>query len=346
MKRKYFLLLTLLLLFACNRPPVDYRQQLYVFGTLMDLHLIGKHPAVIQQAITSIDHDFQRMHREWHGWKPGGELYAINQAIGEGRKEIPISEKIRPLLISARQLSIISGGLFEPGMGRLINLWGFQQDERPSGEPPTEAEINSLLERKASISEIKIERDRLISSNKTVNLDLGAFAKGYALDQARQSLKQAGIKQAMLNAGGDLCVLGENHNRPWHVGLRHPQGKGVLASIRVKDGECVMTSGNYERYREHKGVHYAHILDPRTGKPVQGIVSVTVIDADGGLADAAATALTVAGSEGWYALAKGMGLKYVMLVGDDGVVYMNPGMGGRIEFEGVGPDRVVVSGGL
>jgi len=177
-----------------------------------------------------------------------------------------------------------------------------------------------------------IEGSQVSSSNPLVQLDLGGFAKGYALNQAISRLRSLGVGNAIVNAGGDLCVSGRHGERPWQVGIRHPQGEGVIAALAVADGECVLTSGNYERYREYENVRYAHILDPRTGWPVRHVASATVIHADGGVADAAATALTVAGPDDWRRIARGMGLRYVMLVDEMGTVYMSPAMAERVRF--------------
>lgn len=342
---KTFLVLLLAATAACS-PTHDEQQSSYIFGTLLDIELLDVEKAQAKLAFNELDHQFQRMHTEWHAWKPGGELYEINQKLAAGIPIMPISAMLQPLILHSKQLYQTSDGLFNPAMGRLIALWGFHQDDRPDGRPPEKPLIATLLQQQASMDDLKIEAGQLISRNSAVNLDFGGFAKGYALDLARLELQRLGIRHAMLNASGDLCVIGRHHDRPWRVAIRHPQGKGVLASLEVDDGECVMTSGNYERYLEHEGVHYSHILDPRTGQPVQGIVSVTVIANDGGLADAAATALTVAGSAGWYDLARKMGLRHVMLVGDDGTVYMNPAMAERLRYEGAGPAREVISPAL
>jgi len=182
----------------------------------------------------------------------------------------------------------------------------------------------------------------LYSTNPAVQLDFGGIAKGYAVDLALQHLRELGINNAIVNAGGGLGVIGRHGDRPWRVGIRHPQGKGILASLDVNDGESVHTSGNYERFREYEGVHYAHILDPRTGWPVDSVTSCTVISKDGTLADAAATALVIAGVKDWHRLAKKMGIKYVMLVDEGGTVYMNPAMVTRVQFTSEKP-KVVVS---
>ena len=116
----------------------------------------------------------------------------------------------------------------------------------------------------------------------------------------------------------------------------------MIASVGVADGECVLTSGNYERYREFEGVRYAHIIDPRSGYPVAHVASATVISIQGGLADAAATALSVAGPVDWPRIAAKMGLTQVMLVDDQGKVYLTPQMQSRISFQQQ-VDEVVVT---
>jgi thiamine biosynthesis lipoprotein len=117
----------------------------------------------------------------------------------------------------------------------------------------------------------------------------------------------------------------------------------VLAALEVSGDESVFTSGNYERYREHEGVRYNHILDPRSGMPVDGVTSVTVIHDNGAVADAAATALVVAGPDEWHRIARQMGIKYVMLVDDKGVVYMNPRMQQRVQFQETPPADIRLS---
>jgi thiamine biosynthesis lipoprotein len=340
---KIFLLLPIFMVAACNRAPEEHEQQIYSFGTLVNIQVLGVDKQLANKAFDKLDHEFLRMHNQWHGWKPLGETFSINHNIATGKHVQPVSDYVAPLITRSKQIYHISDGLFNPAIGNLIGLWGFHQDTRPNGPPPSRASIKKFMQQHPGMDDLEIRDGKLISRNRAVNLDFGGFAKGYAMDIARAQLRKMGIKNSILNAGGDLCVAGSHGSRPWKVGIRHPQGRGIIASIEAADGECVLTSGNYERYLEYKGVHYAHILDPRTGYPVEGIVSVTVIDKDGGLADAAATALTVAGAKDWYRIAKQMGLKYVMLVADDGTVYVNPSMAKRINYEGHTPEHIVVS---
>jgi thiamine biosynthesis lipoprotein len=278
-----------------------------------------------------VEKDFQRMHNDWHAWKPG-ELSRLNQQLPDGEFH-SVSPFLLPLIEEAGVLAAQSDDLFNPAIGQLVKIWGFHSDSLPSGPPPLQEEIQALVAKQPRMADLRINGEQIRSLNPAVSLDLGGFAKGAALDLAMQRLRSLGIENAIINAGGDLNVIGSHGDRPWKVGVRHPQGEGVLAGVELNDGEAIYTSGNYERYREHEGVSYSHIIDPRTGMPVRHVASVTVIDSVGARADAAATALSVAGPKDWYRIARQMGLKYVMLVDEQGRVHMNPAMAERIRFE-------------
>ena len=341
---RHLLALSCLLLAGCADKPQDIHQSLFIFGTLVDITVHGAPAEQAEAAVADVDADFQRMHREWHAWKPGGELVELNRHIAAG-ETTTVSDFLLPLLLQARTLSIQSDGLFNPAIGRLIALWGFHSDEPPPGPPPSAASIETLVAGKPDMQALVIDGNRVSSVNPLVQLDLGGFAKGYALNRAIARLHEHGVDNAIVNAGGDLCVSGQHGDRPWQIGIRHPQGEGVIAALAVADGECVLTSGNYERYREYEDVRYAHILDPRTGWPVRHVASATVIHTDGGVADAAATALTVAGPDDWQRIARRMGLVYVMLVDEAGTVYLSPAMAKRIQFA-AGEENTTVIGEL
>ena len=326
------LLLLIALLTGCERGPSDHQQTLLVFGTLLDIKAYTDRPEHFNKAVSGLEQTFQEMHREWHAWKGEGELVRLNRAIAEGRGS-RVSPSLAQLLGNARDYATASDELFNPAIGGLIGLWGFHSDEPPGGPPPAADQIEALLAARPSMRDLQFDGLELSSGNPSVAIDLGAFAKGYALNLAIDQLREQGIDNAIVNAGGDLCVSGRRGDRSWMIGIRHPLGEGVIASVGVSDGECVLTSGNYERYREHEGVRYAHIIDPRSGYPVRHVASATVISKDGGLAEAAATALSMASPQGWRRIAARMKLKEVMLVDDQGVVYLTPAMRKRVNFE-------------
>lgn len=341
----FLLLLPIVLLIGCDKPASEYKRSLFVFGTLVDISIVDASLNESDMAVKAIDEQFQKMHTHWHAWKPGGELATFNSKIAKG-ETVEVSDFLLPLIIQSVLLSEQSEHLFNPAIGELINLWGFHSDELPEGPPPGKDTIQNYLITQPFMSDLKINGHLIRATNAHVQLDLGGFAKGYALNEATRILQEEGVRNAIVNAGGDLCVIGEKGNRPWRIGIRHPQGEGVIASVEARDGECVLTSGNYERYRVYEGKRYPHILDPGTGMPVNHIASVTVIDRDGGRADAAATALTIAGPEHWYRIARKMQLEYVMLVDAQGNIYMNPAMQRRLHLETGQSGTLIVSAPL
>jgi len=341
MIRGFVLAVLVFVLSACGENDVEHREKVYIFGTLVEFVIKGVEIDEARKAVSAIELEFQRMHKDWHAWKPG-ELTDLNRAFAEGATK-QISPFLLPLVVQAKELYEVSDGLFNSAIGGLVAAWGFHADEVPKGSLPPMDEIKILAAKQPRMTDVVVEGDKVSSTNPTVSLDFGGFAKGVALDRAVALLRKKGIKRAIVNAGGDLNTLGRSGDRPWKIGIRHPVNWGVIASIDMGDDENLYTSGNYERYREHEGIRYAHILDPRDGMPVQHIVSASVIHPSGAWADAAATALTVAGPKNWHRIAKKMGIKFAMLVDENGTIYANPAMKKRLIFAEGEPKSLVLS---
>jgi thiamine biosynthesis lipoprotein len=334
------LLAVMLTISACSREPHQHHEQLVVFGTLIDITIFDADDKRIAKASAEITTDLNRLHRAWHAWEPG-RLTAINARLARGEAAALDAEDMQ-LLQRAQQLSLASGGLFNPAVGTLIGLWGFHQDDAPTGPPPAPETIATLLAAAPQMSDLAFRDDAVTSTNVAVQLDLGAFAKGYAVDRAIEIVRAAGIDNAIVNAGGDLRAIGRHGERPWRIGIRNPGGPGILASVEIAGDESVFTSGNYERYFDFEGTRYHHIIDPRSGYPAVGATSVTVIHSDAATADAAATALFVAGPEGWMDTARQMGIDKVMLIDLGNNIHMTPAMSRRMQFEADTPAVVVV----
>jgi thiamine biosynthesis lipoprotein len=315
---------------------------LHIFGTLVEIIIRDTNEATARQAISALSTDFQSMHKNWHAWETGGELGELNQAIAEGR-DMTVSPRLLLLIEAAKKYSRLSDGLFNPAIGALIAEWGFHGDLPPAGDIPSAQTIQRLVAQKPSMEDLIVEGARVSSRNRSIRLDFGGIAKGAALDDAVTRLKSLGIRNAVVNAGGDLNVMGDHGDRRWRAGIRHPLHWGIIASVALDGGEGIHTSGNYERYRESEGRRFTHIIDPRTGMPIERIASASVIHADGSLADAAATALCVAGPADWVRIARRMDIKFAMLVDMDGTVYLTPEMKARIRFVGDPPAKVVVA---
>jgi len=315
---------------GCEQQEQVITTKFLAFGTLIDLSIAGVSREQAEKATTAIEKDFAWMHKSWHAWDPG-PLGRTNRLISEG-VTFATPPSVLELIKQGIQLSIESDHLFNPAIGNLIDAWGFHSDDPAGHRPPDPEKLAELLQQNPRMTDLVLDGINLHSTNASVKLDFGAFGKGFGIDLAIDHLRQLGIKSAIINAGGDLRAIGSPMGRPWKIAIRHPSGTGVLASLEVSSDESVFTSGDYERNFNWKGKRYHHIIDPRTGYPAVGTKSVTVIHPNAATADAAATALFVAGPDNWYRIAKKMGIKYVLLIDSENKVYMNPAMKKRVSF--------------
>jgi thiamine biosynthesis lipoprotein len=238
------------------------------------------------------------------------------------------------MLKDAALLSAQSEGTFNPAIGGLIQAWGFQADDFKA-VLPDETKIAALVKANPQMSDLVITASDVKSKNKAVKLDLGGYAKGYALDRAAAILKQQGIHNALINIGGNVLALGTHGNRPWRVGIQHPRKPGALATLALQDGEAIGTSGDYQRYFELDDKRYCHVIDPRTGHPVQGVQAVTILTRGpraGLLSDASSKPLFISGATGWRTAANRMQLNEALLIDAEGVVHLTAAMQKRLEF--------------
>ena len=310
-----------------------HRSASYVFGTLVQLTLVaGRREA--EAASRAVLAEFDRLHWKLHAWKDGA-LVELNRAIARGRTPVRIDAELVFLIRAAAELSARSGGLFNPAIGQVVRAWNFHADE-VGGTPPSAAALDPLVAATPKMSDLRIEGDELTCLNRAVQLDFGGYAKGYALDRARELLRECGIENALLDVGGHVMALGHHDGRPWAVGVRAPRGGGLLARLELEDGEVVSTSGDYERFLSYGGRRYSHVIDPRTGQPANDALAASVLaraaaDA-GGASDAASSALFVAGVTGWQDAAERMAMPQALLVDRRGRVHVSAALRQRLEL--------------
>jgi thiamine biosynthesis lipoprotein len=277
-----------------------------------------------------IEQQFMLWHHDWHAWEPG-PLTTLNAQLATLQPST-LEATLLPLLTEANRLSRLSNHLFNPTIGKLVSLWGFQGNPLPEGAYPEPAAIGQWLAQAPTVDDVSIKGTQIVSRNPQIAYDLGAFAKGYAIDRLVEQLRKRGIDNAIINTGGDLRAIGRRGKRPWNIGIRHPRRNDILARIKTSGDTSVFTSGDYERLFVADGKRFHHILDPRTGYPATGASAVTVVHESAATADAAATALFVAGVDGWQAIARRMGIDRIMLVDSQGVIHMTPAMQAITEF--------------
>lgn len=324
------------LLAACAPRAQVWHQEGYVFGTRVDLSLYDNGARTREDATAAFDavlQEFDRLHRAWHAWQPS-ELSALNEALAAGRSA-QVSDELAALLQDAQRLSALGDGLFDPGIGRLIALWGFQADEFAPRLPDADA-VQALVRAQPGIAQLHVEGNTVRSERPEVQIDLGGYAKGYALDRAAEILRQHGFHNALINIGGNLLALGSKGDTPWRIGIQHPREGAPMATMPLYDGEAVGTSGDYQRYFELDDRRYSHLIDPRSGAPAQGTQSLTVLvtprPGAGVLSDAASKAPFIAGAQRWRDYTRRYGIEHALRVDADGSIQITRALRARTQL--------------
>lgn len=327
----FFTLICACLLANCGPTPgpASHEYTIIALGTLVTVEIITADEQLAHQAHDELQDLFAELGRDWYAFGDG-ELARVNAALATGAP-VQTTPELSALIERSLVYRTMSDGLFEPVIGNLVELWGFAnfdaQTRTPA--PPADAAIDVWRDNPGPRESISVA-GQTIRATGPVRLDLGGVAKGTALARATTLLERLGIDDALIDAGGDLRVIGSRGRRPWRVGIRDPHADNIIATVELEPGEAIVTSGNYERYFDHDGRRYQHVLSPQTGKPVERTAGVTVIHADPELADAAATALMVAGPDRFEEIAGRMGITAALLVNSRGELSMTPAMAHRV----------------
>ncbi|MBS0542467.1 MAG: FAD:protein FMN transferase, partial [Proteobacteria bacterium] len=213
------LLCLAMLLAGCSRPQVFHRES-YVFGTQVSVAVYGEDEAQADAAIGAVLREFDRLHRAYHAWEPS-DLTALNAAIARG-ETATVSDELAAMLQDAQRIAAAGDELFDPALGKLIALWGFQSDTFVP-RLPDPAKVQALIAAKPRMSDLVIDGNRVSSRNPAVQLDLGGYAKGYALDRAASLLRAQGVANALINISGNLMALGTKGGQPWRIGIQDPR---------------------------------------------------------------------------------------------------------------------------
>lgn len=234
-------------------------------------------------------------------WQEGTELYRVNENAGV--QPVRVSSGLYNLIKRALWLSEVTNGLFDVTFASLDKIWYF---DRPMEHFPTDQQIkDSVRNIDYRFIEMNDEHQTIFITNKGTKIELGATGKGYIAKAMMNKLKEAGVASGLINAGGDLVCWGLNEqDQPWKIGIIDPNTRKDYIAFLPLSNKAVATSGCYERYIEHNGKRYSHIIHPKTGYPVEGLKSVTVISDDCEMGDAIATTLFLMGKEDAIVFAK------------------------------------------
>ncbi|MBN1531046.1 MAG: FAD:protein FMN transferase [Spirochaetes bacterium] len=287
-----------------------YRYSRPVMGTVANVTVVAPDRDVALQAAEAAFAEMARIEKLMSPRLEGSDVSRINRGAAAG--PVQVSRETCRVLEAAAALAEETGGAFDVTFVPLGRIWDYR---RKPFAPPSDALVvrtKMLVDYRKIVLEPRNRTVRFLRDG--MEIGLGALAKGYAVGRAVAALRALGIRDCIVEIGGDLQVSGTRLGRPWITGLRHPRNGGILLSIEMQPGMSVVTSGDYERAAVSRGRRYHHIIDPRTGRPTETFESVSVIAGDPMRADAVATALFVLGEgEGMQFLARHRELQVILV---------------------------------
>ncbi len=290
---KSFPAVFLLFFIGCSNDIQLFDKKRILMDTLVSITIYAKQePEKWQQHVEQAFETMQRIEDLATSYNDTSEVGILN--LNAGQQEISVHQEVLEMIKQAREVGENSDGAFDATIFPLQRLWNFKS---PDPRVPTETEVSEKREL-VDFRKIVINDNHVFLPKKSMGLDLGAIAKGYAVDKAVEVLQKYGYKNFMVEAGGDLrAVAGELTTGQRTIWVQHPRKDAeFFAKIKMDEG-AVASSGDYERFFEINGKRFHHILNPKTGYPAYPVVSVSIFSQTTAMADAYATAVFVLGPE-------------------------------------------------
>ncbi|NLA11314.1 MAG: FAD:protein FMN transferase [Firmicutes bacterium] len=300
-----------------------------LMDTDIELQLFSRSSGKSRRVAQDLFAEMRRLELLLSSSDPDSEVSAINDAAG--KEPVAVSPETAAVIGEALTYSALSSGAFDPTIAPLLERWGFREGDCRIPDPVELQEARAAVDYRL----VEAEAGEIFLPCSGMALDLGGIAKGYIVDRGLDLLAQSGIEHALINAGGDVGILGPKADgTPWRVGIKHPRSGGVIAVIPWGDRGAIVTSGDYERFFEEDGVRYHHILDPRTGRPASALLSVTVVAPTTMEADALSTALFVLGPQRGLALVESLPGVEAVLITPQLELLISSGLGDLLERTG------------
>jgi len=343
MIRRNYILLTLFLLvaglciFQYSRRTCEYRSDQFLMDTLVSIKAYGTNAGTVKNAVDAAYVEMHRIAELADGFpKPGtaawnsSDVCRINEQAGI--KPVTVHKDVIAMVTLARKYFELSNGAFDVTIDPVMDQWGFG-GENPHIPPP--GALGTALALVDSRNLLIDEQARTVFlRTKGMKLDLGAVAKGYATEKAAEVLTRHGITKALIDAGGNIRVLGRNvRDTPWKIGIKDPRKSEAIIAVVSMENAAAVTSGDYYRHFESGGKRYHHILDPRTGYPANQNMSATVVTRDAGLADVLSTVFFVLSPEKALEMAGRIPGVELFLVTADGQIRHSPALNSRLEIK-------------
>jgi len=296
-----------------------------IMGTRIAVQLWMADDKKAEKAIAAVMDEMHRIDQEYSPWIETSQLYKLNQSVATATKEYPvkISEEMSTIIERSFYYSKITDGAFDITFASVARYYDYRAKLKPS-----DAQREALL---PAINYRHIHLDpkthMVWFDHDKVYIDLGGIAKGYACDSAIRILQKMGITSASVTAGGDTRLLGNKMGKPWIVGIKNPRNEESIAITLPLENTALSTSGDYERYFiDDNGERVHHIINPKTGKSTKGIMSVTILGAEGIDTDALSTSVFILGAEKGLALINKLPGFDAIIITEEGKVLYSQGL--------------------
>ncbi len=262
-----------------------------IMGTAIRVELWSDERSAARAAIDAVMREMHRIDAGMSPYKPASELSRINREAAAG--PVQLSGELFTLLARAIEFSQFSGGAFDITYAAVGQLYDYRRGIRPS-----DAQIEVA---RAAIGYHNLILDPQARSVRFarvgMRIDLGGFAKGYAVDRGAAILREHGIAHGIVTAGGDSRIVGDRRGRPWMIGIRDPRREGEVIALLPLEDTAISTSGDYERCFDLDGVRHHHLIDPATGRSPRDVRSVTIVAPDGLTSEALSKTVFVLGAQ-------------------------------------------------
>lgn len=319
------------------RSDTDYQSDQFLMDTLVSIKVYGEDAEILNAAVKDAYAEMRRIAELADAFAQtgttaaqGSDVFRLNALAGKGA--VRVSDDVMAMLLSSKAYASWSNGAFDVTVGPLMKLWDFGGD---NPQLPTPERIEATLKLVGGKDLVLSEKQKTaMLAREGMRIDLGGVAKGYATERALQVLKGHGIKKALIDAGGNIRVLGRNRqDAPWRIGIKDPRkADAIIAVLQLEDASAV-TSADYYRDFQIGGKRYHHILDPRTGYPAAHCMSATVITRDAGVADILSTVFFVLPPEKALELAEKLEGVDLVLVTADRRIRHTASLKGRITLQ-------------
>ena len=271
-----------------------HKRTLKLMGSKFDITVVAKNKKTADSYIDVAVNEISRVEKLISSWNVNSQTTLINNNAGV--KPVTVDKELFNLIERAIKISKLTDGAFDISYASMDRIWKFDGTMKVF---PSEEKIKTSVLRVGFKNIIlNKEKSTVFLKLKGMKIGFGGIGKGYAADKAKRLLVKKGVKGGIINASGDMNTFGKQSNgKPWQVGITNPLNKNKVFALLPIDNSAVVTSGNYEKFVIFKNKRYTHIIDPRTGYPSNGIVSVSVFAPSAELADALATSIFVMGKE-------------------------------------------------